>query len=104
MKTYKRVTQHLKKWIREHDLNHHLQEIEHEIHDIQESLQEFYHQSKKEISQLEKWELKKELLEERVFFSAFFSYLKDHNHEGKRIRTEFVFLEKYFNAIDENLF
>lgn len=103
MKVYKRVVQHLKHWIIEHQLNHHLHDVEHEIHDIQECLQEFYHASKKELSLTQKWELKKELLEERVFFSSFFSFLKHHNHEGKRIRVEFSFLEKYFNAIDENL-
>lgn len=104
MRLYKQVTDHLKGWIEEHGINHHLQEIGHEIHDIQEALQEFYHQSKQVTNGHEKWELKKELLVERVFFSNFFAWLKPHNHEGKRIRTEFTFLEKYFNAIDENLF
>lgn len=104
MKVYKRVVQHLKQWMTGHELNHHLQDVEHEIHDIQECLQEFFHQTKQINSLLEKWEFKKELLEERVFFASFFSYLNQHNHEGKRVKGELAFLEKYFNAIDDNLF
>lgn len=102
MKDYTRVVQHLKHWIAQHQLSTHIHDTEHDIHDIQEGLQEFYHSIKDDMLPVKKWELKKELLEERVFFSSFFSYLRKEK-EGKWLRAEFSFVDTYFESISQKL-
>lgn len=103
MKIYRRVVQHLKQWVSTQQLSQHVLGAEHDIHDIQEALQEFYHSIKDDVSVLEKWEFKKELLEERVFFSAFFAFLNKHEKDGKRLQAELSFVDKYFDAIYQRL-
>ena len=104
LKVYKKVTQHLKHWLYEQELDRHSHDIEHEIHDLQETLQEFYHavnQGGFTPSQIT--EIQKELLEERVFFATFFQLLRKHNQGSRRIRSQFSFVDTYFNAIDDKL-
>lgn len=104
MKIYKKVTQHLRYWLLEHELTRHTLDAEHQIHDIQATLQEFYHTLDAEALTLSHLhEFRKELLEERVFFANFFQFLRQHPHEGNQIRHEFSFVDKYFNAIDDKL-
>lgn len=103
LKLYKKVTQHLKHWLLEHELTRHTLEAEHEIHDIQAALQEFYHSLDERLSYEQIRELQKELLAERLFFAHFFQFLREKNHEGLHMRTEFAFVDNYFNAIDDRL-
>lgn len=103
LKLYKKVTQHLKHWLLEHELTRHTLEAEHEIHDIQETLQEFYHSIDELLPRAHLVEMQKELLEERIFFAHFFQFLRQQNSEGRHIRTEFAFIDTYFNAIDDKL-
>lgn len=103
LKLYKKVTQHLKHWLLEHDLTRHTLEAEHEIHDIQETLQEFYHSIDELVARDHLLEMQKELLEERIFFAHFFQFLRQQNSEGRHIRTEFAFIDTYFTAIDDKL-
>lgn len=103
IKLYKKVTQHLKHWLLEHELTRHTLDAEHEIHDIQVSLQEFYHSIGENLGPLHVMEFRKELLEERVFFAHFFHLLSQQNSEGRYLRTEFGFVDMYFNAIDDKL-
>lgn len=101
MKLYYKVINQIKHGIKAHDLNEHAKEIEHEIHDAQEALQEFFRLSQNGGLQL--FSMQEELLEESHLFDNFFYFLKKKDLEGRYLRQEFAFVDNYFDAIRTNL-
>ncbi len=108
MKLYRKVLDHLKAWVLKHELSKRTHEAEVEIHDIQETLQEFYHSlpqlSKKDAPLKEQViDLKRQLLQERLIFSLFFTEIKNYEHESRILQAEMQFVDPYFDAIETKL-
>lgn len=103
LRIYKSATEHILHWLHEQALSQHTEEKDHEIQDLQVTMQEFYHSIHSDLPLIEIWEIKKELLEERVFFAIFFRKLKEYKNVGRKLRSEFAFVDKYYDAIDQKL-
>lgn len=110
IKQYKRILEHLRGWSSKHELSRHSHETEADAHDIQESLQEFFHSLPQKIPEgsLNTFrdqiiDLKKQLLEERLLFAQFFYFIREHEHESRILRAELQFIDPYLEAIENKL-
>lgn len=110
MKQYKRILDHLRGWSSKHELSRHSHETEADAHDIQESLQEFFHSLPQKAPEGsintfrdQVLDLKRQLLEERLLFAQFFHFMKEHEHESRILRAELHFIDPYLEAIENKL-
>ncbi len=110
IKQYKRILEHLRGWSSKHELSRHSHETEADAHDIQESLQEFFHSLPQKIPEGsinsfrdQILDLKKQLLEERLLFAQFFYFIREHEHESRILRAELQFIDPYLEAIENKL-
>lgn len=110
IKLYKRILEHLRGWSSKHELSRHSHEAEADAHDIQESLQEFFHSLPQKMPDNPSpafrdqiVDLKRQLLEERLLFAQFFYFMREHEHESRILRAELQFIDPYLEAIESRL-
>lgn len=107
----KRLIDQVEKWVTSCDTQRHAHEIEMDVNDMKVALQEFL----AEVQRLSKDEsldrpkrkaraklYARQLLEYRYLFGSFFTRLPQDESEGKLIRNQFLFVDQYFESV-ENL-
>lgn len=95
-------------WVKKGDLFAHIHEIELDINDMKTYLQDFLaavQRSAKEKSTdpfldetIEKY--RQQLFEYRYIFGQFFSTIMVNSEEGQQLRTQFLFVDQYFESIE----
>lgn len=105
---FSNILHRVEHWIKNNDAFKHIQEIETDISDIKESLQDYLRTIKKELEnvaqglkrrELVRDEILYQLLEYRYLFARFFFFLKGYE-EGQLIRSQFLFADQYFEAVE----
>ena len=107
MHKFKKLTQQISQWIKDRDTPRHMHEIELDMNDIKGYLQDFLGQVQR-LSLLsspayERSLIERELLEYRYLFGNFFNHLKSDKPEERMIRKQFLFVDQYFEAIENKL-
>lgn len=111
MNKFRSIIKKLQEWVKNRDVHKHIEEIEMEMSDLQLYLQEFLAQVQRTLSDsaLHPETFRKatminsaELLEYRYLFGNFFHFLHQNEPEGKTIRNQFLFVDQYFESV-ENL-
>ncbi len=108
LKKFKHHLQQIQQWIKNYETIGHTQEIEWDISDMKESLQDFLAQSQRLINQqdqsnrVKQQEIAQQLVEYRYLFGNFFSHLDAHKIDQRLMRRQFLFVNYYFESI-ENL-
>jgi len=112
MQKFKKLTQQILEWVRSQKTQAHAHEIELDMNDIKGYLQDFlgYVQRsfnepnliKSRAMQLHR-EMMQELLEYRYLFGNFFYRLRQNESEGQLIRRQFLFVDQYFESIEQRL-
>lgn len=106
---FKEVMQQIEKWVKNNDTFKHLKEIETDISDVKEKLQEFLALTNRLMEMSEESKAHKEsieneisfqLLEYRVLFAEFFAFLKNSGVDGRMVRSQFLFADHYFEAVE----
>ncbi len=105
LKLYKGSLHHIEHWLKESVLPRHEKEVEVDEAAIQESLQRL-------LAAIQRGALPQQadrelyfqmLLEYRFLFSKFFHLLRKYEGEGKLIRGQFLFVDNYLEAIEQQL-
>lgn len=109
---FKELLEQVEQWVKNRDISSHIQEIELDINDIKGYLQDFlaYVQrscNDSSIASEAKNQLLnnilRQLLEYRYLFGSFFCHLRQHEPEGRQIRNQFLFVDQYFQSVDNIL-
>lgn len=111
---FKRLVQQIDEWVKKKTYPKHIHEIELDISDIKGYLQDFLAHVQRFSREQEKLpdsreyseqvrELYRQLLEYRYLFGAFFHELSDDNPEERSIRNQFLFVDQYFESVDNKL-
>lgn len=110
---FKRLLQQLTQWVKHHDTPKHPHEIESDVHDIKSYLQKFLAHTERltssgsqELSEqlrVPLAEIEQQLLEYRYMFGRFFHILHAGKPEERMIRKQFLFVDQYFEAIENRL-
>lgn len=109
---FKRMIYDIENWIRHKDAYKHLQEIETDINDCKEAFQEILMLVKKQLDNVDdnylnfkkvRNKITAQLLDYQVLFSKFFYFIHNHESDGKLVRNQFLFVDQYFEAIEEML-
>ncbi len=108
---FRKVLWELKGWITKRETVNHTGDIELDINDIKGYLQEFFAHVQRAVNEGdERMSLEKkiesftqQLLEYRYLFGYFFHHLNEENTEEYLIRSQFYFVDQYFEAIDKKL-
>lgn len=112
MNKFKELIAQIEGWVRNRDTHRHMHEIETDMMDMKGYLQDFYAyiqriSLEKDISKTELKEevveAAKQLLEYRYLFGKFFHNLHQHEPEGKLIRNQFLFIDQYFESVENKL-
>jgi hypothetical protein len=111
MNKFRRMTQELKEWVKTNNTLNHFKEIEADISDMKGNLQDFLAFCQRSISEMQDQSevfirienTTKELLEYRYLFGQLFHELHHCGSEGKLIRNQFLFVDQYFEAIENKL-
>ncbi|MGA8163857.1 MAG: hypothetical protein WB791_02395 [Waddliaceae bacterium] len=100
------------KWVNNRDTYRHVHEIETDITDMKNCMQDFlaFVQRIAKDRTLDKskagelvTEIAKQLLVYRYVFGKFFHYLHQHEPEGKLIRNQCLFVDQYFESVENKL-
>ena len=109
---FKRLTNQIEQWVKNNDTQRHAHEIELDMNDMKGYLQDFlaYVQriSKDSSMDLGKAnqvinDISQELLEYRYLFGNFFNHLRYNDPEEKMIRNQFLFVDQYFESIENKI-
>lgn len=111
---FKRLVQQIDEWVKKKTYPKHIHEIELDMSDIKGYLQDFLAQVQRFAREQERIldsreyseqvrELYRELLEYRYLFGAFFHELSEDNLEERSIRNQFLFVDQYFETVDNKL-
>ena len=102
---FRKVLWELKGWIVKRETVNHTGDIELDINDIRGYLQEFYAHVQRCLGDNEKKVemFMQQLLEYRYLFGYFFHQLNEENTEEYLIRSQFYFVDQYFEAVDKKL-
>ena len=112
MNKFRRIVDHLELWVKNGEILKHTQEIELDINDMKGYLQDFLAKIQRmtQESSLERDEAMKnissanqKLLEYRYLFAKFFHRLSQKNPEEKLLRKQLLFVDQYFESIDNRL-
>lgn len=110
--TFRRLTRQILDWIKAKATNKHIHEIELDVNDIKGYLQDFLANvqrfcKEKDFKQEEFVkqinEASYQLLEYRYVFGQFFHELRDCDADARYIRNQFLFVDQYFEAVDNLL-
>lgn len=111
---FKHIIQEIEGWAQKKVTQRHIHEIEHDMSDIKVLLQEFLATvqrllpiEKKVDTDLQRQEIRKDiqhkLLEYRYQFGQFFYHLSQNESEERSLRTQFLFVNQYFEAVESRL-
>lgn len=107
MQKFKRLIQQLGNWIKDLDAPRHMHEIELDLSDLKGYLQDFLAQAQRLSREEEKekrvTEMAHQLLEYRYLFGNFFHHLIDESIESRTLRKQLLFVDQYFEAVDQCL-
>ena len=104
LKLFQSVIQHVEHWVRQHEVESHVKELEIDEAAIHESLQAFLGAIKQDdLPAQERQRFERMLLTYRYQFSQFFHFLRSFESEGNVIRNEFAFIDRYLDAIENQL-
>lgn len=105
---FKKIIEHLEKWVKDKTTQKHLYEIEQDLNDIKENLQDFFMYVKRlgsfkgSLGELDKQlqSVHYQLLEYRYLFAGFFHHLRQNIAEERFFRMNFLFVDQYFESIE----
>ena len=108
---FKQLIQEMESWVRKRETRKHEQDIELDMNDLKGYLQDFLAQvqrtGKEEHNAVDAQRILKgyaqQLLEYRYLFGQFFHYLGRNTAEGKRIRNKLLFVDQYFESVENKL-
>lgn len=113
LKNFKRLLQKLQQWVKDKSTLMHLHEIEMDINDIKEYLQDFLAQLQriarddtlfnKSTGEDVIAKTAHELLEYRYLFGHFFHHLRQTEMDERLMRTQFLFVDHYFETVENKL-
>ncbi len=113
MGEFRILTERLFKWIKEKKLIRHHHDVELDINDIKESLQDmlaYVQRTAKDPVLFNKenaasiiQDISKKLLEYRYLFNHFFHQLRGIESDEKLLRKQFLFVDHYFESIENRL-
>lgn len=112
MNKFKHLILEIENWVKNREARRHEHDIELDMNDLKGYLQDFLAQvqrtSKDETLDSEKakkvvGELCHQLLIYRCLFGEFFHYLSRYAVDGKRIRNKLLFVDQYFESIENKL-
>lgn len=97
-------------WVKKEDVHSHVHEIELDMNDMKSYLQDFLASIQRTVKDKSKdpfldettHKYRQQLLEYRYLFGQFFSNIIKRNHEGLQLRNQFLFVDQYFESV-ENL-
>ena len=103
-KKFNKYFHQVENWVKESTIFNHIHEIELDIHDIKIYLQEFYasiqrkkricHTESSAVEAIQRYEM--QLLEYRYIFGQFFANLIENGEDGRQLRLQFLFVDRYF--------
>jgi hypothetical protein len=109
---FTQVIKDIEAWVTMRETRKHAKEIEYDINDLKGYLQDFLAQVQrldKELPQEEKAadqlieEMSVQLMLYRYLFAEFFHKLDTTSNEGKRLRNKFLFVDQYFESVEQRL-
>ncbi len=108
---FKQHIDQIEQWVAGHETPKHTDEIELEINDIKTYLQDFLAQVQRatqpevERTQAQKHirSIEHQLLEYRYLFGRFFHRLNDNHPEEKMLRYKFLFVDQYFESVENRI-
>lgn len=104
IKLFQSVIQHVEHWIRKHEVEQHVAELEVDESAIHESLQEVLGAIQRDaLSNEDRQRFDQMLLAYRYQFSQFFHFLRSFEAEGNAIRNQFTFVDHYLDAMENHL-
>lgn len=114
LNTFKRLVKQIDEWVKQKTYPKHIHDIEVDMSDIKGYLQDFLahvqrfardqekiHEGREYSEQVR--ELYRQLLEYRYLFGAFFHELHEDDLEERNIRNQFLFVDQYFESVDNKL-
>jgi len=112
MKKFSKVIKEIGDWVALRETRKHVKEIEYDINDLKGYLQDFLAQVQwlekdmpKEKAQVDALieDIALQLLLYRNTFAEFFHKLDTTSLEGKRLRNKFLFIDQYFESVEQRL-
>lgn len=113
MRHFKKQIRHIEDWIKNNNASRHLDEIDVELSDLKGYLQDFLahvqriDQDAQEGGAVDPQrlsDLSNQLLEYRCLFGRFFHLLRRDKGEERVIRNQFLFVDQYFETVENKLF
>lgn len=113
MRHFKKLINRIEEWVKNDDTFRHLGEIEAEISDLKGYLQDFLAHVQRiarngeadqvvDVQQLNA--ISNQLLEYRFLFGRFFHELRREKGEERLVRNQFLFVDQYFESVENKLF
>ncbi len=109
LQKFKRLIQQLELWVKNQDTPRHTHEIELDLNDLKGYLQDFL-ASAQRLSRDEAADRESrisdavhQLIEYRYIFGNFFHHLMDDSVEARTLRKQLLFVDQYFEAVDNSL-
>lgn len=108
---FKKLIQKIGQWVKNNDTPRHTHEIELDMNDIKGYLQDFLGQVQRVVAlegdrdaaQKSRTLIERQLLEYRYLFGNFFYHLREEKPEERMIRKQFLFVDQYFEAVENKL-
>lgn len=110
---FKRLLQQIQQWVKDKNTLKHIHEIELDMNDIKGYLQDFLASVQRTAkdpalfniknSQQVIGDISQQLLEYRYLFGHFFHFLRQNESEEKIIRNQFLFVDQYFESVENKL-
>lgn len=110
---FKRLLQQIQQWVKDKSTLRHIHEIEVDMSDIKGYLQDFLASVQrltkdptvfnKDNAEKELSEVSQQLVEYRYLFGQFFHFLRQNESEEKIIRNQFLFVDQYFESVENKL-
>lgn len=109
---FKKLTHQIEQWVKNNDTTRHAHEIEMDMNDMKNYLQDFLafvqRTASDAVMDLGRAnqvinDIAQELLEYRYLFGNFFNHLRQNEPEEKMIRNQFLFVDQYFESIENKL-
>jgi len=110
--TFIGMTQQIMAWLKNRTSQNHIQEIEMDVHDIKVYLQSFLASVQRidALAENESSNVMKQivhsthqLLDYQYYFGQFFHELRESEPDERQVRTQFLFVDQYFEAIGSKL-
>lgn len=112
MNKFRHLIQEIENWVKNRETRRHEHDIELDMNDLKGYLQDFLAQVQRtakdetldnETAKLMISELSHQLLMYRYLFGEFFHFLGRYTADGKRIRNRLLFVDQYFESVENRL-